>query len=266
LHLLSRLLTLAVAGLLAVALAVPAFAQDGTANLRVGHLSVDAPNVDVYLNDEPVAELQGVPYGTISPYLPVPAGTQNVKVYAAGDTSEPVIEADVDLAAGADYTVGAVGLVEDGSLTAQVYEDDNSAPEPGNGHLRVIHASPDAGPVDVGPQGGDNLVEGLEFPNASDYAPVPAGTYTIDVKAAGTDEAALSVPDVTVADGVVYTAFAVGLAGDGSLEVILTEDSAAMADEIPHTGGFSPALLVGGSALLAAAFGGLLVLRRRSEA
>ncbi|WP_207890279.1 DUF4397 domain-containing protein [Rubrobacter taiwanensis] len=259
----ARLLTLGAAGLVALALAVPALAQSGGENamLRVAHLSPDAPNVDVYLNDEPVAELQGVPYGTISPYLPVPAGTQNVKVYAAGDTSEPVIEADVDLAAGADYTVGAVGLVEDGSLTAQVYQDDNTPPAGDNARLRVVHASPDAGPVDVGAQGGGNLVEGLEFPNASDYAEVPAGTYTIEVKAAGTDQVALTVPDVALNAGVVYSAFAVGLAEDGSLDVILTEDSMAM----PDTGGLSPGgvLLAGSLLFFSAAAAGILLLRRR---
>lgn len=89
----------------------------------------------------------------------------------------------MDLAGGAAYTVGAVGLVSDGSITARVYEDDVSAPSEGNAKLRVIHASPDAGPVDVAPAGGDTLVSGLEFPDASDYAEVPAGAYDINVLA-----------------------------------------------------------------------------------
>lgn len=268
---LSRLMTLAIAALVAVALAVPALAQeDETANVRVAHLSPDAPSVDVYLNDEPVPELQGVPYTTVSDYLPVPAGTQSVTVYAAGETSEPVIEADVDLTAGQDYTVGAVGLVGDETLTAQVWEDDNATPEEGNGHLRVVHASPDAGAVDVGPQDGENLVEGLEFPDVAEYAPVPADSYTIEVKGAGTDEAVVSVPDVAVADGTVYSAFATGLAEDDSLEVILTEDNVATGEaggetegELPDSGGYPVSLLVGVSLLAA---GGLFALRRRSQA
>ena len=252
---LSRLMTLAIAALVAVALAVPALAQeDETANVRVAHLSPDAPSVDVYLNDEPVPELQGVPYTTVSDYLPVPAGTQSVTVYAAGQ----------------DYTVGAVGLVGDETLTAQVWEDDNATPEEGNGHLRVVHASPDAGAVDVGPQDGENLVEGLEFPDAAEYAPVPADSYTIEVKGAGTDEAVVSVPDVAVADGTVYSAFATGLAEDDSLEVILTEDNVATGEaggetegELPDSGGYPVSLLVGVSLLAA---GGLFALRRRSQA
>lgn len=260
-----RAIALALAVAFALALAAPAAAQDGgEAQVRVAHLSSDAPNVDVYLNDEPVSALTNVPFGTVSPYLPVPAGTQNVKVYASGDTSEPVIEADLELADGGVYTVGAVGLVEDGSLTAQVYEDDLSAPSEGNGKVRFVHASPDAGPVDIVPAGGEPLVEGLEFPNASPYAEVPAGSYTINVNAAGTDTTAISA-DASVAAGATYSAFAVGTAEAGNLSVILTQDAVGGMTEMPDTGGLSPAALyaiAGAFALAALATGGIFAVKR----
>lgn len=246
------------AALMMLALAAPAMAQEGDAMVRVAHLSSDAPNVDVYVNDEPV--LTDVPYGTVSDYLALPAGTQNVAVFAAGDTSEPVIEAPVEVMGGMAYTIAAIGLVGDGSLTAQVYEDDLSAPTEGNGKIRAVHASPDAGPVDIVPEGGDVLVPGLEYPNASPYAEVPAGSYTLNVNAAGTDQTAISA-DAAVEAGVIYSAFAVGTAADGTLDVILTVDSAGM----PDTGGVSPMLLTGVGALaLAAIAGGAFVIRRRT--
>jgi Domain of unknown function (DUF4397) len=76
-----RLMILGLALVMALALAAPALAQ-GTpeAQVRVAHLSPDAPNVDVSVNGEPVAALQNVPYGTVSPYLPLPAGSQRVTV------------------------------------------------------------------------------------------------------------------------------------------------------------------------------------------
>lgn len=72
--------------------------------------------------------LTNVPYTTVSDYLPLPAGSEQVTVYATGDTTTPVIDAHIEVAAGNAYTVAAVGLVADGSLTANVYEDDLSAP------------------------------------------------------------------------------------------------------------------------------------------
>lgn len=221
-----RMLTVGLALLAALALAAPALAQGtGEAQVRVAHLAPDAPNVDVYVNGEPA--LTNVPYTTISDYLTLPAGTQQVTVYAAGDTATPVIDTPVDLAAGAAYTVAAVGLIADGSLTAQVYEDDLRAPSGDNAKVRVVHASPDAGPVDVVPAGGEPLVSGLAFPEATPYAEVPADTYTLDVNAAGTKQTVLTVPDATLASGGVYSAFAVGTVYADSLQVLLVQDNAA---------------------------------------
>ncbi|HLL38807.1 MAG TPA: DUF4397 domain-containing protein [Rubrobacteraceae bacterium] len=262
-----RILILGLALLMALALAAPALAQGPPeAQIRVAHLAFDAPNVDVSVNGEPVAALQNVPYGTISPFLPLPAGTQQVTVYPAGDSSQPVIDTPVDLAAGGAYTIGAIGLVSDGALGAQVYQDDLTLPAQGNSKLRVVHASPDAGPVDVVPAGGAPLVSGLQFPNASPYAQVPAGTYTLNVNAAGTNTTAISVPNATVASGGVYSAFAVGTAAAGNLDVILAQDSAGT-EPLPDTGGISPLWLAAGLATMGVMFyasvkGGALAVRR----
>src|SRR5215217_5261216 len=260
----------------ALALVAPAFAQGtGQAQVRVAHLAPDAPNVDVYVNGDPV--LTDVPYTTVSEYLSLPAGTQQVTVYATGDTTSPVIDAPVKLAAGGAYTVAAVGLVADDSLTAQVYEDDLRSPASGNAKVRVVHASPDAGPVDVIPRGGEVLVSGLRFPDASPYAEVPAGTYTLDVNAAGTKKTALTVPGATLASGGVYSAFAVGTVYADSLNVLLVQDNAGTSassasatasasaaasstaspsDSLPDTGGsawlpLSVAIVLAGSGMVA---------------
>lgn len=260
----SRIAALLTAALLALMMAVPAFAQGGDAQVRVAHLSPDAPNVDVYIDGEPVDALQNVPYGTISSYLPLPAGTYQVTVYPAGDTSQAVIDAPVEVAAGMAYTIGAVGLVSDGSLTAQVYQDDLTAPAEGNGKVRAVHAVPDAGAVDVVTASGATLVEGLTFPNASDYAEVPAGSYTINVNAAGTDQTLISA-DAAVESGVNYSAFAVGTAAAESLGIIVAVDSAGGMTEMPDTGGVSPVLITGAAALaLAVGLTGLYAIRRRT--
>jgi LPXTG-motif cell wall-anchored protein len=295
-NIIRRVIVLGLALLLALALAAPAFAQGGEAQVRVAHLAPDAPNVDVYVNGEPV--LTDVAYTTISDYLPLPAGTQQVTVYATGDTSTPVIDTPVEVAAGGAYTIAAVGLVADGSLTAQVYEDDLRAPSAGNAKVRVVHASPDAGPVDVVPRGGDPLVEGLTFPDATPYVEVPEGTYTLDVNPAGTTDTVLTVPDVALADGAVYSAFAVGTVFADSLQVLLVQDNAAggaaapagasasagasagasasasatastsaspsaSARPLPDTGGSTSLPLTAAFALMGCGIGALLLVRRR---
>jgi hypothetical protein len=101
----------------------------------------------------------------------------------------------------------------------------------------------------VVPAGGAPLVSGLQFPNASPYAQVPAGTYNLNVNAAGTDTTAISVPNATVASGGVYSAFAVGTAAAGNLDVILAQDNAGT-EPLPDTGGISPTWLAAGLATM----------------
>ena len=241
-----------------VLLAVPAFAQSGEeAQVRVAHLSPDAPSVDVYVNDEPVDELGDVSYGTVSTYLPLSAGSQNVKVYAAGNSSDPVIDADLDLRAGAAYTVAAIGLVGDDSLQAQVYEDDNSLPAGGDSRLRVIHASPDVDSVDIGPKNSPDLFTNVGFPNATKYAAVPADTYPLVGTLTGSGEVAFTA-DATLAPKTVYTVFGIGLANEGTFKVMVVEDAGTgggseEALPMPDTGGVSTVWILCAALLLAVA-------------
>ncbi len=242
----------------AALLAVPAFAQGGgEAEVRAAHLSPDTPNVDVYVNDEPVAELRNVSYGTVSSYLPLPAGAQNVKVYAAGESSKPLVDADLDLRDGAAYTVAAVGLTEDDSLQAQVYADDNTLPAEEDAKLRVIHASPDVDSVDIGPKNSDDLFTNLGFPNATRYVEVPAGAYPLEGTLTGSDEVAFTA-DAALAPQTVYTAYGIGLAGEDTFQVKLVKDAGAggglrNVEPIPDTGGFSPTWVLFSGLLLIAA-------------
>ena len=48
-------------------------------------------------------------------------------------------------------------------------------PPRGNAKVRVIHASPDLGPVDVVPRGGDPLVTDLAFPEDTPTPRCPSG-------------------------------------------------------------------------------------------
>ena len=69
-----RVLSLSLALLVALALAAPVLAHGAEeAQVRVAHLSPDAPSVDVYVNGEPT--LINVPYTTVSDHLPFTAGT-----------------------------------------------------------------------------------------------------------------------------------------------------------------------------------------------
>ncbi len=281
------------AGALALAVAAPASA-DNHAMVRVLHASPDAPAVDVYLDDQPVDALVNVPFGAISDYLEVPSGDHNVKVYATGTTSDPVIDADVSLTAGGSYTIAATDALA--SITPQVIEDDPS-PTGDAAQVRVVHLSADAPAVDIAPAGApveDALVSDLAYPDATGYLDLPGGTYDLEVRPAGDTAVALALDGVTIEDGTAYSVFAIGSAADpavggNALQAVVAVDATAAeepgagsgeepgageepnitppatdtvgATETPVTTGTS---LIAIAAVLAAAVGSsLLVLRRR---
>jgi hypothetical protein len=176
---------------------------DNRAQLRAVHASPDAPNVDILVDDAVVAS--DVAFKGVLPYTAVNAGDRNIKVNATG-TATSVIDATVPLSGGTDYTVLAVGFLAD--IEPLLLVDDLTDPTPGNAKVRVVHASPDAPPVDVLV---DDVVvlTNVAFTDSSDYLEVPAGTANIKVNAAGTATTVIDA-DVPLVDGSIYTIIAVG--------------------------------------------------------
>jgi hypothetical protein len=234
---------------LALGLAVPAFAQSG-ARVRVVHASPDAPAVDVWVNDS--VAFSNAPFKGITAYAPLATGTYNVKVVPTGATEPVVINADLTLDA-KDYTVVAVGKLE--SIEPLVLFGNNSLPAEGKSHVRFVHASPDAPAVDIAVKGGPVLFSNIAFKGVGEYLPVDAGTYDLEVRVAGTDTVALAVPGIALQNRTVYTIFATGLAaGEPALTAVPSVD--AQASVLPQTGAvsltslYAPLALAVGAALL----------------
>jgi len=210
-------------GLMA-ALALTAACSDSNENtapqarLRVVHASPDAPNVDVYVDGAKV--LTNVAYKAASGYLSVPAGSHNVKVNATG-TATTVIDVTSTLAAGSDYTAMATDFVAD--ITPLLLADTNTAPAAGKVKVRLVHAAPSAGVVDiyVTVPGADlatatPTLTNIPFQAVSGYLEVPAGDYQVRITAAGTKTVALDSGTLTLAAGQIRTGVALDNTGGGA--------------------------------------------------
>jgi hypothetical protein len=244
-----------------------ASAQSGNARLRVVHASPDAPAVDVYANGNKV--LSNVSFFAASDYLSVPAGSYKLQVVVAGETdlSKAVIDATADLMAGKDYTVAAANVVA--SIEPLVLADNNAAPAAGKAHVRFVHASPDAPAVDIRVKGGPVLFPNIAFKGTGTYTPVDAGTYDLEVTAAGTDTVVKAIPGVKLEAGTVYTAWATGTLASLTPEITVDAKAEAAAPApapgtLPVTGAGDSlpfiAILALGLAIVAAG----TLLRRRS--
>ena len=201
---------------------------EGTAEdacLRVVHAAADAGDVDIYVNDSVVVE--GLAFGVATEYVFGPAGDdRTIKVTAAGGSvDEPLIDEQVDLAAGQAYEVIATGEGDD--LEATIAEVNLTPLPEGQARGRLIHASPDADNIDVAVAEGETIFEDVEYREVSNYAPLDAGDYTLEVRPAGEDTVALEL-DLPVEAGITYDAIALGRMDDQSLELLILESRAAV--------------------------------------
>ena len=182
------------------------------AGLRVGHLSPDAPTVDVYANQAQL--LANVPFPAVTDILEVPADTYTVEVSPAGQYPGTVVigPADIPLAAGTTTDVLAVNVLA--SIEPLVLSNDRRSVAT-NAKVRIVHASPTAQDVDIyvtAPGTDINTVDptlpGVAFKANTGYIALAAGDYDVTVTPTGTKTAAIGPATITIEDGGVYTAIA----------------------------------------------------------
>lgn len=168
--------------------ATAAGAQEPSSRIRLGHFSPDTPEMDVYLvglDGEETRVLQGLGYGEVSDYAPLEAGEYTFLLRPAGSPadSDPAVTATATLDEGSAYTFAAMGPSAD--LQQALVTDDLAPPPAGEAKVRLIQASSTAGTVDVRAADGPVLAERAEFASTTDYAPVDAGSWTVEVTATG---------------------------------------------------------------------------------
>mgnify|MGYP006287158147 CR=1 FL=1 len=186
--------------LLAVALSlicVPALADQ--TNIRVIHLSPDAPPVDVLVNGtlRPVTNLA---FPDSTSYLTIDAGTYTFDVVPTGaDLADSVLNIP-NLALAADSFYTAVAYDELSSISPLALTDDFSALPANTNRLRAVHAAVGVGEVDiwlVPDVGAPSLLwENVGFGVAGGYLQVPAAALTVgfDVNDDATPDVLFDVP------------------------------------------------------------------------
>lgn len=186
----------------------------------------DSTALDVYAGKQPDGNptIARVSYPTFGPgpadsYLQVPAREYDVTTTWSGAT-DPLFEDTMSLSPGYRYTALAVGraspendddeafqaiLIEDGSSREAVTPPEDSA------EVSFVHASPNAGPVDVVVEG-DSFADltDVAFGDVTDYLGAQPGSYDVEIQADG--ETVLSVAAELVA-GTRVTVYVAGLAG-----------------------------------------------------
>ncbi|MHC5795689.1 DUF4397 domain-containing protein [Lacisediminihabitans sp. FW035] len=227
-----------------IAGATPALAQTGGSPslvgwLRVAHFSPDTRPVDVRITevgrDKPIAELDSVPYGAVSPYWSLVPAKYLVTMTRAGSraSSTPISRLSVTVKQGESTTVAAYG--RNSHLRMKAFADDLATPAAGSARIRMIQASTEAPTVTAATAAGKAIAIKAPGGTATEYVEVPAGTWTLVFRARKRDFSTT----VTLESGSVNSLVVVDTSG-GRLTARPVVDSAA-ALQIPvgavQTGG-----------------------------
>ena len=206
-------------------------AQDENAMVRVLHGAGDAPAVDIYANGGLIGK--DLAFSQITDYLTSPAVTTSQVVPKGASEEGPiVIDATLTFDPGTMTTVAATGSLASG-IVPQVIADD-PAPSSDTAQVRVVHLSADAPAVDIAPDGAEALIENLEYPDDTGYVALPGGDYDLEIRPTGSTDVAFDIPEITLADGVSYSVFAVGGLADGTFTVVPAVDAALAGVRVGH--------------------------------
>ncbi len=203
---------------------------ESPAFVRVVHASPDIGTADVFLDGTKI--LSNFQFGTVTDYATIPPGPHKVQIALIGKgIGASVITQVLSVSPGIAYTVAALGS-SNADLSLKVFTDNNLLAT-GMAKLRVYHLSPGIGAVNVF-EGGNMVISGLGYPEASNYLTLTAGSYTFDVTATQSN-ATFPAVSATLTANMVTSIFAVGVV-NGSPAIQFVTAQAQGLPGVPQTG------------------------------
>ena len=179
--------------------------KNNSSLVRVFHAAPQAPNVDVYVNDQMV--ISNLAFGDFTRYVYLDEGEYNVSVYLAGQKDRPVINQMVDVPSQQIFTIAATGNLDNLGLLV-IPDKVSKSPSQNYSSVRVIHLSPNAPGVDILVDG-DTLFEDISFGEGTDYVDLNPGTYNVNV-VLNTDKSVVLPLKVTLNPDKIYTIYIIG--------------------------------------------------------
>lgn len=174
--------------------------------LRILHAAPGAPPLEV---DFIARDLR---FGEFSQYVTIRAGSFPITIRPAGG-GDPLFDGVIILDMGEQFTGAIIG--QDDAIDFLLIPEPAQERERWLSFVRFVHLSPDAPAVDLTFENGTPLFRNVEYREFTDYRALDPDTYTLQLRAAGTDEVLLTIPDVWALSLNQISLYAVGLFGGG---------------------------------------------------
>jgi hypothetical protein len=184
------------------------YVEQPVALLSVINASPDAQPVSFFLDQNQANNLP-IRYGHGLDYLRAFPGKRTATFYVAG--SQQKIKSDsITLEAKKFYSIYLTNVASTPDIV--LLADSIIQPDAGKATIRLVNVSPDAGSVDLGIKSGAVLASDKAYKAASAFVPVQGNsTYTLEIRQKGTSTVLVSLPDVNLRSGSVYTVWLHGL-------------------------------------------------------
>jgi len=197
--------------------------------VRIIHASPFVGTADVFVDGSKL--LSSFAFGAVTDYATIPPGPHKVQIALVGKgIGASALTETLSVNPGFAYTVAAIGT-QASNLSLQVFVDNNVLAS-GTTKFRVYQLSPDAGSMTVA-AGGQTLVNGISYQNASNYLVIPAGAYTFDANSP-VNNATLST-SATLDANKVSSLFVVGMFNGTPKSALVTAQAAGLPG-VPNTG------------------------------
>jgi hypothetical protein len=195
--------------------------------VRVINATPGTMAVDVFTDDQKTFE--AVSFKDVTPYREIPDTRHTFRIRQAGkDNEQPIAENSEGLAGGRHYTL-LIAQDMNNKPVVSLISDNITAPPADKAQVRVIHASPDTGEVDIVDKSANKkLFSGINFERETNYMTVDPMKTTLEVRPEGQDKSVLTVPEANFEKGKYYTIVVTGHSkGMPKLQASIIEDQLA---------------------------------------
>lgn len=203
----------------------------GNAHVRVINAVRAGKSIDVKSGDQVL--FPNVPSETVTPFTDVPVSLSKFTAQTSGSTVGGAEGANRELMVpGEFYTIVVIAGENGPEPTLRVLHEDLS-PGQGQSRVRVIHAAPGIGEIDVGVRGSkDPLFQGVNYASEAGFKDVDPMTATLDFRRQHATARILSLPGLKLETGTAETVVLTGSPTD-KLKAFTFRDSLRTAPRTP---------------------------------